>query len=194
VDLARSEAKSRGMDGSIRYEIRDAVEFLRESPGRFDGIFFHGALHHLAPVAEILRLAELSLSPGGILYIDEYVGPSMHQWTWWRLAPANLAYYVSAPRRLRRPRLVRAPRNPADPTEMIDSASILPAVRARFRVLAERGYGGNILGVVYPNLRHEAPLDDLRRAVRRLLAIERQIVRLAGHHYAVVVAEKARRS
>ncbi|MCA1732149.1 MAG: class I SAM-dependent methyltransferase, partial [Acidobacteria bacterium] len=127
VAFAREEAEREGLGEAIRYEVGDAAGFLAENPASFDGIFFHGALHHLEPVSEILRLAKASLRPSGILYIDEYVGPSMSQWSWWRLVPANLAYYLAAPRRLRRPRLVRAPRNPDDPSEMIDSASILPA-------------------------------------------------------------------
>lgn len=191
VAFAEREARTDGVAASIRYAVGDVMDFLRENPGRFDGVFFHGALHHLSPVREALRLANTSLKTGGILYLDEYVGPSMDQWSWWRLAPANLSYYLAAPRRLRRPRLVRAPRNPSDPTEMIDSASILPAVRQCFRVVAERGYGGNILALVYPNLMHDVPPPALRRTVRRLLAIERQVVRLAGHHYAVVVAQKS---
>jgi SAM-dependent methyltransferase len=174
--------------------VRDAVGFLRENLGEFDGIFFHGALHHLEPVSEIVRLAKASLRTGGILYVDEYVGPSMRQWSWWRLVPANVAYYLAAPRRLRRPRLVRAPRNPEDPSEMIDSASILPAVRREFEVLAERGYGGNLLAIVYPNLRHEAAGDELGRVVGRLIRMERVVVRVVGHHHAVVVGKVAEAS
>ena len=190
VAFAEREAQKEGLAASIRYAVGDAADLLRENPGRFDGVFFHGALHHLSPVREVLRLADAALAAGGILYLDEYVGPSMDQWRWWRLVSANLSYYLAVPRHLRRPKLVRAPRNPGDPTEMIDSASILPAVRQGFHVVAERGYGGNILALVYPNLRHEAPPAVLQRTVRRLLAIERQVVRLAGHHYAVVVARK----
>jgi SAM-dependent methyltransferase len=195
VAFARAEAEREGVGEAIQYEVRDAVGFLREHPGGFDGIFFHGALHHLEPVREIVRLAKASLRAGGILYLDEYVGPSMRQWKWWRLVPANVAYYLAAPRRLRRPRLVRAPRNPEDPSEMIDSASILPAVRREFEVLAERGYGGNLLALVYPNLRHEAAgVDELGRVVGRLIRMERAVVRVAGNHHAVVVGKVAEAS
>jgi SAM-dependent methyltransferase len=195
VAFAREEAEREGVGEAIRYEVREAAGFLREHPREFDGIFFHGALHHLEPVGEILRLAKASLRAGGILYLDEYVGPSMRQWKWWRLVAANVAYYLAAPRRLRRPRLVRAPRNPEDPSEMIDSASILPAVRREFEVLAERGYGGNLLALVYPNLRHEAARgDELGRVVGRLIRMERAVVRVAGSHHAVVVGRVAEAS
>jgi SAM-dependent methyltransferase len=190
VGFAESEAIREGVEGSIRYFVAEAIPFLREHPDDFDAVFFHGALHHLSPVSEVLQLTKAAMKSSGILYLDEYVGPSMRQWNWWRLAPANLAYYLAAPHSLRRPRLVRAPRNPDDPTEMIDSASILPEVRRQFRVLAERGYGGNILALVYPNFRHDVPEELLRRTVSRLLAIERYLARLAGHHYVVVVAQK----
>jgi SAM-dependent methyltransferase len=191
VAHARRTAESEGLAGAIEYATADATAFLRGNRGRFDAVFFHGALHHLAPVREVLGLAKESLSSGGILYVDEYVGPSMHEWRWWRLVAANLAYYAAAPRRIRRPRLVRAPLNHDDPTEMLDSASILPALRENFRILAERGYGGNIVALVYPNLRHGADRGALRRSVLRMLSLERQLTRIAGHHYAVVVAQRA---
>lgn len=190
VAFAREEAEREGLGDAIQYEVSDAAGFLAANPGGFDGVFFHGALHHLEPVSEILRLAKGALRAGGVLYIDEYVGPSMRQWKWWRLIAANLAYYLAAPRGLRRPRLVRAPRNLEDPSEMIDSASILPEVRRQFEVLAERGYGGNLLAIVYPNLRHEAGGDELGRVVGRLIRMERAVVRVAGSHHAVVVGRR----
>lgn len=188
IAFARAEAERSGMAARITYEVDDAAAFLARNTSAFDALFFHGSLHHLNPVAEILTSAKRALRPGGLLYVDEYVGPSMHQWTWWRLVAANLAYYAIVPRALRRPRLVRAPRNADDPTEMIDAASILPSLRRTFTVVAERGYGGNILGVVYPNLRCDDNSELLRRSVRRLIRFDRALARLAGDHYAVVVA------
>lgn len=153
VQFAEEEAERSGLHPHISYAVSDAAAFLRANDGVFDAVFFHGSLHHLEPVEEILRLAKTALRPGGLLYLDEYIGPSMRHWTWWRLAAANAAYYALVPRALRRPRLIRAPRNPDDPSEMVDSASIRSAVHRVFRVVSERGYGGNILGLVYPNLR-----------------------------------------
>lgn len=188
VRYAADRAGKEGMADAIEYVVADIPAFLREREEMYDAIFFHGALHHLAPVDDVLALVSDRLKAEGLLYIDEYVGPSMQQWRWWRLIAANLAWYLCVPRRLRRPRLVRAPRNPADPTEMIDSASIIPSLRRRFAVLAERGYGGNIVGIVYPNLRHDVPAEQLDRAVQRLLHFEQAILRVVRHHHAVVVA------
>lgn len=191
VAFAEQEATRSGLAESISYVVQDAVAFLTTNQGVFDAVFFHGALHHLSAVEQVLRFTKLALRPNGILYLDEYIGPSMHQWSWWRLLPANLAYYASAPRRLRRPRLIRAPRNPDDASEMIDSSSIRPAVYRTFRVLAYRGFGGNILGLVYPNLQHRAADAAFRRTVGRLLAVEKYVVSMSGHHYAVIVAQNA---
>jgi SAM-dependent methyltransferase len=188
VAFARDEAARAGLDNRASYVVEDAAEFLESNENCFDAIFFHGSLHHLNPVANILMLARRSLRPGGLLYLDEYIGPSMKEWTWWRLTLANIAYYAAVPRALRRPRLVRAPRNPSDPTEMIDASSILPAVRRMFRVVSERGYGGNILGLVYGNLATASPAAARRRVVQRLIRIDRMVARLAGDHHAVVIA------
>lgn len=190
VAFAEQEAVRADLNDSVTYVVQDASEFLQQHKGTFDAIFFHGSLHHLSPVESIVRLARRALRSDGIIYIDEYIGPSMHQWTWWRLIPANIAYYLLTSRALRRPRLVRAPRNHDDPTEMIDSASIRPAMYQLFHVLADRGYGGNILGLVYANLNHAVDEETLRKAVVRLLGFERRLVRITGHHYAVMVGQK----
>jgi SAM-dependent methyltransferase len=188
VAFAQREAERSGLQSHVSYVVADAAAFLRKKESAFDAIFFHGSLHHLEPVEDILRLTRNALRTGGLLYLDEYIGPSMRHWTWWRLAAANGAYYAVVPRALRRPRLIRAPRNPADPSEMVDSASILPAVHRMFRVISERGYGGNILGLVYPNLHHRSEASVFRRTVRRLIRVDQQVARIVGHHYAVIIA------
>lgn len=188
VAFAQREAERGGLQSRVSYGVADAAAFLGKEENAFDAIFFHGSLHHLEPVEDILRLTRNALRTGGLLYLDEYIGPSMRHWTWWRLAAANGAYYAVVPRSLRRPRLIRAPRNPDDASEMVDSASIRPAVHRMFRVISERGYGGNILGLVYPNLQHRGGADVFRRTVHRLIRVDQQVARLAGHHHAVIIA------
>src|SRR4029079_5429914 len=101
---------------------------------------------------------------GGFLYLDEYVGPSRDEWHWWRLFAQNFAYYM-LPRATRRPHLVRAPINYEDPTEAIRSSEIVGAVTRHSRIVERRDYGGNLLAVVYPNLKRAPSFD---KAVERL--------------------------
>lgn len=184
--------RARELAGSprISYVEGDAIEFLR---GRtFDAVFFHASLHHFADPDGMLVAVRASLREGGYFYFDEYVGPSRDEWSWMRLIPANVAYYL-LPRSVRRPRLVRAPINREDPTEAIASSMIMPALRKHFPGATERMYGGNLLSVVYPNLHRppSAPPAQFDRAVQRLIALENLLLRLgARSYYCVALARR----
>ena len=176
----------------IRYERADAYDYLRGRPSQFDAIFFHASLHHFDRVDEIVSLARASLKPGGLLYIDEYVGPSMSQWSLRRLLTVNIAWF-RLPRAMRRTKIVRTPINPEDPTEAIAAADILPAIYRHFRVIARRDYGGNLLSIIYPNLQKSAP--DFDRGLERLIAMEdRLLEKGAVSFHSVIVGEAAARS
>jgi SAM-dependent methyltransferase len=183
--------------GRISYERADALEFLTNYFERLDGIFFHASLHHFSRPYEIVAASWRSLRPGGILYIDEYVGPSRQQWHPFRLLLPNLIYWLLPPG-ARRARIVRAPINREDPTEAIASHEIIPAVLSRFRVLECRGYGGNLLALIFPNLRRPTSAHDsstretLDRSVGRLLRLEGLLLeklRVRSYH-TVLLAEK----
>ena len=83
---------------------------------------------------------------------------------------ANLAYYL-LPRRVRRPRLVRAPINYEDSTEAMASSRIMPALRSTFDTgLITRSYGGNLLAVIYRTCigRRERSTASFDKAIARL--------------------------
>ena len=176
---ARRMAADRGMP--IRYVNADARAFLREHRGAFDAVFFHQSMHHFDELDDLMDAVHGALRPSGLLYIDEYVGPSRDAWRWWNLIAANAAYRLM-PRGTRRPHLVRAPIHRDDPTEAIRSDEIVGAVERRFRVVDRRDYGGNLLAVVYPNLHPTAA------AVRRLIRFEEWLLRVAPSYCTVIVA------
>ncbi|HUP44715.1 MAG TPA: class I SAM-dependent methyltransferase [Thermoanaerobaculia bacterium] len=185
--LAFASGEAAGLP--IRYEQADAYEYLRARPASFEAIFFHASLHHFDRVDEIAALVRRALVPGGVLYIDEYIGPSMSQWNVARLLPPNIAYY-RLPRVMRRPKLVRTPLNREDPTEAIASADIAPAIEKHFRILVRRDYGGNLLLIIYPNLNKEAPREVFDAGIEKLIAWEDDLLRRGRPSFhAVMVAE-----
>ncbi|MEE8522421.1 MAG: class I SAM-dependent methyltransferase [Thermoanaerobaculia bacterium] len=197
--FARDAARSAGLSGRIRYRRADARAFLEDLEEPAEAIFFQASLHHFDDVPDFLELVRSRLRPQGLLYLDEYVGPSMSSWRWWRLAPLNAAYYL-LPRKLRRGRLVRAPVNPDDPTESVDSGRILGAVTRNFRVLERRDYGGNLLAYLFPNLakpgdgRRDPTPAEFDRAVDRLIALEKKLLASrwlpeSASYHTVLVAE-----
>jgi SAM-dependent methyltransferase len=190
---ARELAVASGIEERVSYVVADAAQYLAERRSQFDAVCFHASLHHFDDPSAILRIVSNALRDEGIVYFDEYVGPSRNQWSALRLLLPNVAYRLLG-RGLRRPHLVRAPINVVDPTEAPASHRIMPAVRSLFDIVAARGYGGNLLSVIYPNLHRppDVPAETLARGVRRLLALERLLLFVPGirPYYAVVVARK----
>ena len=196
---ARRAAAAEGFARRIAYVLASADDFL-DRPGAWDAVFFHGALHHFADVAGTLERVRRALKPGGILYLDEYVGRSRGEWRPWHLLPPNLAYRL-LPRSVRRTRIVRPPFDASDPTEQIDSSRILPSLASRFRILERRDYGGDLLLLVYPSLRRPGPGGPPREVfdatVRRLIRLEDGLLRQPPSRrrsaHAVIWAEPLRR-
>lgn len=193
LERAKELAAAAGISDRVTYQVADAAEYLRERKSQFDAILFHASLHHFSDPFAMLTIVRDALREGGVLYLDEYLGPSRDQWNALRLLLPNLAYRLAG-RGLQRPHLVRAPINTIDPTEAAASHRIMPAVRALFDVLAVRPYGGNLLSTVYPNLHRPpaVPPERLARGVRRLIAFERLLLALPWirPYHAVVVARR----
>lgn len=100
------------------------------------------------------------------------------------------------PRSVRRVGLIRAPVNAEDPTEAVAAQEIVPAIHRCLKVLAQRDYGGNLLSLVYPNLRrpheasHPGEREAFQGAVQRLLGWESSILGGERSFFTLIVAEK----
>jgi SAM-dependent methyltransferase len=192
---AREGAIAAGLTSRISYVRTDGYEYLATQEGQLDAVFFHASLHHFDRLDDLLRRIRLALKPGGLLYVDEYVGPSRHQWSPLRLLLPNLAYYA-LPRAARRVGVVRAPINRDDPTEAVASHEIVPAISRWLQIRERRDYGGNLLSLIYPNLNLSGAKTGtspgaLQAAVRRLLAWESALLALGARSYfTVLVAER----
>lgn len=176
---------------TIRYEHAEARDYLSRQRD-LDAVFFHASLHHFDRPRDLLGLVRQALAPGGILYCGEYAGPSRDEWRWRDLLRWNLIY-LRLPRGVRRTKIVRAPINRADPTEAVASSQIVPAIESAFRVLARKDYGGNLLAVIYPNLRPPFDQDGqemLDRVVNELLESEDRILNSEPGYQSLIIAER----
>lgn len=180
-----TRAAERERLGGIRYF---AADFNEPALPRatYDAVFFHQSAHHVAHLERLFRAVLRAMKPGAILLLDEYVGPSRNDWNDERIAP-HRRLFASIPRALRRSDDLPLPIQMDDPSEAVRSSEILPQMRIGFDVITERGYGGNLLSVLFPRI---VPDDEL---IVRLIDEERQMLAAGDPHYHAVVVARPKR-
>jgi SAM-dependent methyltransferase len=182
--LAVATAATEGIHERIRYF---AMDFNMPVLPRnvYDVVFFHQAAHHVAKLEKLYRAVLLGLRRGGIVYLDEYVGPSRSDWTHELLAGHN-AVYASLPEEVRTAPSLDLPIEPHDESEAVRSSEIEHQLTVGFRTIARRDYGGTILAVLFPWLRPEAVNESI---VESLIRADRDAIeRGVPSYYALIVA------
>jgi len=173
IHEARSLARAEHLRG-IHYRVADC-NHLSLPRSRYDAVFFHGSLHHIADPDALLRQVRESLKPYGIVYIDDYTGPSRDEWTDEHLRAARELWDTVAPELRTWP--VNPPLDWNDPSEMIRSSRILPAFHEYFEVLHEKPYWGNLLFPLWCALDGEALLrPEHEPLVASFIRAERELV------------------
>ncbi len=163
--IAREEAKKEGYGDAIRYF---AADFNHPALPRdtYDAVFFHHSLHHVEKLERLLKAVLRALKPDGLLYLDEYVGPSRTWWSDERFRREREIFETLVPRDARFVERLPLPIIEQDPSEAIRSGEILEQVEIGFDVIEKRGYGGNLLSVIYPAINWDrAPADLLDRLI-----------------------------
>jgi SAM-dependent methyltransferase len=190
--LGRAEllAEEQGHSGRVRYRLAnlDALALPAET---YDIVFFHGSLHHVREVEKALATVERALKPGGLVFLDEYMGPSRSEWSdsLWRFSQA---VFETLPDELKnRPNLM-IPLPMDDPSESVRSSVIASVVRARFEVLEDRPYGGNLLWFIFPCLDMRRLREDRTGALTRMIALEEHLLenRWVESYFRIMVARK----
>ncbi len=188
LERARALAREAGLHG-IDYRRVDMND-LELDAGAFDLVLFHQSLHHVENLEGCLAAVCRALAPGGTIYLDEYVGPSRGDWRWSLIADAE-AVYARLPAAVRRRRRIAVPFDRDDPSEAVRSAEILPLFERHFRIVERRDYGGNLLAVIHPYLRHERlGWPEGERVLETLIAAEKELLgRGVPSYYSVVVGQ-----
>ncbi len=131
----------------------------------FDIVFFHASLHHFDNIHDfVASTIKNSLKPDGLLVINEYVGATRLQFPKHQITKINEALNT-IPKEYRtryKSNLLKKKFHGsgiirmilADPSECVDSASILPAIHSNFNTIVEKPYGGNILMNVLKDIAH----------------------------------------
>ncbi len=186
--LAKEQAAGEGVSQRIHYF---AADFNRPvlTRSKYDAVFIHQALHHVEKLEKLLRSVHHILKPDGVLYLDEYVGPSRNEWVH-EMVEWHRQRYESYPPAARKIEPMPLPIEVNDPSEAIRSSEILEQVRVGFEVVAMRPYGGNVLGLLLPYLQVEELAQD---EIDRLIVEEQKILaRGEPSYYAIIVARPRR--
>ncbi|MEX0880995.1 MAG: class I SAM-dependent methyltransferase [Thermoanaerobaculia bacterium] len=170
ITEARRGAEEAGLARRLDYRVED-INAIRLPRQAYDIVFFHGSLHHIRNVERVLEEVHAALKPGGLIFLDEYMGPSRSEWREAEWGFARSAFDALPEELKNRPELA-IPLPMDDPSESVRSSAILPAARRLFATLEDRPYGGNILWFVFPCLDIARLREDRTDALSRLIALE----------------------
>lgn len=179
--IARGEADKAGFGSRIHYTRAD---FNEPSLPRhtYDVVFAHQSLHHVRKLEKLFRAVLRALKTDGILYLDEYVGPSREQWNATTFA-SHRALFDMIPDAQRLVSVLPLPIEVEDPSEAIRSDEILRELEVGFEIVERRDYGGNLLAPIFP---YVEPADEL---IDSLLTAEQELLSAGqASFYTVVVA------
>jgi ubiquinone/menaquinone biosynthesis C-methylase UbiE len=131
----------------------------------FDIIFFKSSLHHFDKIEAFLSgKIKHTLKPNGFLIINEFVGATRHQFSKEQIKAINEAIAL-IPKKFRTRFKSRLHKNKyrgvgklrmmiADPSECVDSASIIPSIHKYYNPIIEKPYGGNLLMSALRDISH----------------------------------------
>lgn len=185
LQIAREEAVRAGVADRVHYFIADFNE-PRLPRHAYDIVFVNQAMHHVAKLEKLYRAIMRTLREDGLLYLDEYIGPSRHDWTDANFA-RHRAVYDSLPQRVRLEEKLPFPIQVDDPSEAIRSSEIIAELEVGFEVVARVDYGGTLLAPLYPFLEPEDAI------IEQLVDIEREWLRGGAPSYYTTLIAKPKR-
>ena len=200
VDISPEQtrhAKEARLDDVLSFHVADARQALRGAEDQYDVVLALDSLHHFGHLGETVRLIARALGPGGLLILDEYVGPSRFQWASARRRAANalLAALPEARRIQHDGRVKRRVVRPSRPRcgwmtrpRPWESSGLTPALHRHFAILEEHPRG-SILHLALHGIAHNFLADDpgTAQVLRQCLAAEDQALSRLGHDFTYAV-------
>jgi len=204
IRLGRELARSLRLEANVVFKEGDAFE--EAAPGSFDFVHWNNSLHHMLDVELAVSWSSRVLRPGGLFYMDDFVGPARFQWSDASLRLANRIRGSLPQEYLRNPVRGRGPLSceitrPSldfmlanDPSEAAQSNLILGSVRRHFPDAKITLTGGLVyhlvLSDVLQNLHEQEP--KAAAMLDLLLLIDQMSIRdpELDNHYATAYAWK----
>lgn len=206
IEQARAYAADAGLQDRIAYSVAD-VNSLDLPPEHYDAVFGISSVHHVFELESVFRNCRKALRPGGLLFLDEYVGPSRFQLPSENVGLIN-RLLAALPERYRRNVFTNGgitntyENSPIewfeknDPSEAVRSAEIISTLQQYFDIIDYRPYGGAILHMLLSGMAgNYEPDSDADVALLRSFAILEESLEHAAvlsSHFAAFVARPKR--
>lgn len=204
VAAAREQAEAEGL-ANIHYFCHD-IEKSGYPAESYDAVFFNMSLHHMLDVDAACRQAAQALGQEGFLFANEYIGPNRFDFCP-RVRQVLAETFQLIPEKYRRSLsgedrgvLIETIQLPvpeavaqADPSESVQSAEILSAIKKHFTILTLNPTGGTLfqflLNKIAGNFHADDP--DSIRILEMLIQIEDTLLRkkYLEPHFALIVAQ-----
>lgn len=153
----------------------------------YDVVLFHSSLHHFKQVDGLLKKVKRTLKTNGIIVINEYVGANRFQFTNSRKQKVNAIYQTEVPTNFKTRKNTTTPKNKvyfpgllrmviSDPSEAVESASIMPLMQDNFTLLEQKNYGGNLLTFILKDIAHHFNKPEAQPILEKLFALEDEVL------------------
>jgi 2-polyprenyl-3-methyl-5-hydroxy-6-metoxy-1,4-benzoquinol methylase len=139
------EAKEKKENRNIHYFIDDINNLQNLSMQKYDAIFNFAILHHADKIDSAMEKLSYSLKPTGLIFNEEYVGPSKNQYSDDHLE-RMLEVNSDLPERFRSKSTLRPPlaNFRIEPSEAIHSDLVISTFKKYFDTVYERNMNGGI--------------------------------------------------
>lgn len=164
IQQAQEKAQNAGVN-NIQFRIADIYQ-EKIVPESIDYFLFHASLHHFRDIKILLKDKIIpALKPGGMLFLNEFTGPNRMQYPEAQIRFCNQVLQEIIPVAQRKILGTNLIKNEvyrqgklrmilSDPSECVDSSSIIPELRQQMQVIEEKPIGGNILMPVLKHIAH----------------------------------------
>lgn len=201
ITAGQADAERRNLSAQLNFYERDAFK-AKVKDNTYDLVYWDNSLHHMFDVEDAIKWSRRVLKPGGVLLMNDFVGPSRFQWTDEMLEAGRKVREMLPKEKLRNPFVPETffPVTPekytveamieTDPSEAADSERIIENIRKFFPEAKIIPTGGVIyslaLGGVIHNLDEEKDAD----LIRKCLQIDDECIDNGMTHYAFAIAQK----
>ncbi|RKP45599.1 class I SAM-dependent methyltransferase [Trinickia fusca] len=201
IDQGRAQAAEAGLSENMTFRMEDGL-VAETQEAVYDLVYWNNSLHHMFDVKAALEWSWRVLRKGGVLLMDDFVGPTRMQWSDQLLAintsvrQAIPPQYLGVPGRpgqvlptaVGRPTLAGI--MSVDPSECADSANILPELTRIFPNPWVLKTGGGIYHLALNDVLHNIVAAQDYDLLEKLLELDDMCAEKGETHYAVAIAVK----